>query len=131
MGKFTCHTTNGSSTVDYVLVSDEILDQILYFQISPIPTLSDTHCKLEWAISANYKVTKNTSKAKFRHVLPRFIWDEKSEHKFLTALSTEDISSKLTNFVNTQFSDNSQENINWAAEHFSEIVISAASSCLV
>ena len=132
MGKFTCHTTNGSSTVDYVVVSDEILDQILYFQISPfIPTLSDTHCKLEWAISANYKATKNTSKTKLRQVPPRFIWDEKSEHKFLTALSTEDISSKLTNFVNTQFSDNSQENINRAAEHFSEIIISAASSCLV
>jgi exonuclease III len=55
-GSYTCHTPNGSSTVDYVFVSESILDQILYFRISNfIPTLSDTHCKLEWELLVKYK----------------------------------------------------------------------------
>ena len=55
-GSYTYHTPNGSCTVDYVLVSESILDQILYFRISNfIPTLSDTHCKLEWELLAKYK----------------------------------------------------------------------------
>jgi hypothetical protein len=55
-GSYTCDTPNGSCTVDYVLVSESILDQILYFRISNfIPTLSDTHCKLEWELLAKYK----------------------------------------------------------------------------
>ena len=53
---YTCHTPNGSSTVDYVLVSESILDQILYFRIlNCIPTLSDKHCKLEWELLVKYK----------------------------------------------------------------------------
>lgn len=55
-GRYTCHTQNGSSTVDYVLVSESIMDQILYFRVpNCIPTLSDTHCKLEWELPAKYK----------------------------------------------------------------------------
>jgi hypothetical protein len=53
---YTSHTPNGSSTVDYVLVSESILDQILYFRIlNFIPTLSDKHCKLEWELLVKYK----------------------------------------------------------------------------
>jgi hypothetical protein len=45
-----------SPYTNYVLVSESILDQILYFRVSNfIPTLSDTHCKLEWELLAKYK----------------------------------------------------------------------------
>jgi hypothetical protein len=60
-GSFTCFTPNGSSNVDYVIASEEILNDILYFRVSEfMPTLSDTHCKLSWAISARYKIVKNS-----------------------------------------------------------------------
>ena len=48
-GKFSCHTYNGSSTVEYVIVSEPLLFEIPLFHIANfIPTLSDTHCKLSW-----------------------------------------------------------------------------------
>ena len=44
-GNYTCYTANGTSIVDYTLVSESILDQILYFNVNNfIPTISDCHC---------------------------------------------------------------------------------------
>ncbi|CAG2193283.1 unnamed protein product [Mytilus edulis] len=52
-GKYTCYTPNGSSVVDYVMVSESILDQILYFYVHNfMPTISDCHCILEWEMSS-------------------------------------------------------------------------------
>ena len=57
-GNYTCYTPNGASVVDYVLVSENILEQILFVHVSSfVPTLSDCHCKLEWEISANYCIS--------------------------------------------------------------------------
>lgn len=47
LGKFTCFTSNGSSVVDYAIVSESVLNSILYFNVSYfVPTLSDCHCRL-------------------------------------------------------------------------------------
>ena len=71
LGQYTCHTPNGSSTVDYVIVSEKFLDQVLFFRVTEfIPTLSDTHCKLEWAITARYKMTKSNNTVKFHQCPP-------------------------------------------------------------
>jgi hypothetical protein len=44
LGHYTCYTPNGASVVDYVMVSEGILDQVLYFKVTNfIPTLSDAH----------------------------------------------------------------------------------------
>jgi hypothetical protein len=74
-GSYTCDTPNGTCTVDYVLVSESILDQILYFRVSNfIPTLSDTHCKLEWGLLAKYK-QENISYDNILHPMsPNYIW---------------------------------------------------------
>ena len=56
-GRYTCFTPSGASTVDYVLASGHLLDQILYLHIADFdPTLSDCHCLLEWKISAKFKL---------------------------------------------------------------------------
>ena len=53
-GNFSCYTTHGASTMDYVLVSEGIQDHILYLKVNDfIPCLSDCHCLIQWSISAN------------------------------------------------------------------------------
>jgi hypothetical protein len=55
-GKYTCFTPQGCSVVDYVIVSEGILDQILYFCINDfVATISDCHCILEWKLSSRYQ----------------------------------------------------------------------------
>ncbi|XP_063442678.1 uncharacterized protein LOC134722974 [Mytilus trossulus] len=107
-GTYTCHTPNGSSTVDYVILSESILDQILYFKVSDfIPTLSDTHCKLEWEILATYK-QENLFQDKNTHPLsPNFKWDDDSANNFLMALGSADIQTQLHN-LNNKTTHNSQ-----------------------
>lgn len=46
-GKFTCHRPLGSNVVDYLIVSEELLSDILYFPVHPFKgTFSDCHCKI-------------------------------------------------------------------------------------
>ena len=33
-GKYTCHKSTGSSVVDYIILSEELLTSVLYFKVS-------------------------------------------------------------------------------------------------
>lgn len=96
-GKYTCLTSNGSSVVDYVLVSHSILNKILYFEVSDfLPTLSDCHCKLSWGLLTNFNVPiQETYKKKFPD---KYIWDEKSSELFQEAMLSVEIQDKINSF---------------------------------
>ena len=91
-GRYTCFTPNGASTVDYVLASGHLLDQILYLHIADFdPTLSYCHCLLEWKISAKFKIINEVGNVSIHPVSPNFTWDEESAPKYLNALYSSDI----------------------------------------
>ena len=47
-GKYTCFKPKGASVVDYVILSEGALDEVLYFKVNQfIPTLSDCHAKID------------------------------------------------------------------------------------
>jgi hypothetical protein len=120
LGSFTCFTPNVSSTVDYVIASEEILNDILYLRVSDfIPTLSDAHCKLSLALSARYKIVKNSHWVNTHSLLPNFHWSDDSPEKVLNVLNTFNIQSQLCKvyqMCNTP--TNSQENIKRIASDF-------------
>ena len=61
-GNYTCYTHIGASVVDYTIVSENALKNILHYKISEFnSTLSDCQCKLEWEMSANYNLTPTSS----------------------------------------------------------------------
>ena len=91
-GKFTCYTPNGASTVDYVLLSESVLDQILYMKVSNfLPTLSDCHCMLEWSLCAKYCTEPNNSDVCTHEMSPGFIWSDDSRELFKKALESDEI----------------------------------------
>ena len=50
-GRYTCHTYNGSSLVDYILVSGETLEKVRYLKVKDlIGTLTD-HCLVSMGIA--------------------------------------------------------------------------------
>ena len=101
-GNYTCYTPNGASVVDYVVVLEDILEQILFFHVSRfIPTLSDCHWKLEWEISARYCVSGESNVPIATHEMsPNFIWSDDSALKFQIALSSDNIQNSITKFNN-------------------------------
>lgn len=126
-GHFTCYTPNGASVVDYVIVSENILDQVLHFKISEfIPTLSDTHCKLEWTMSAHFNVSKKSQEnAEIYPISQNFIWAKDSAEHFQLALDTEDVKIKLSNFNN-----NDIVSVDDSAAELNQILLNAASKSL-
>ncbi|VDI59536.1 Hypothetical predicted protein [Mytilus galloprovincialis] len=102
-GNFTCYTPNGASVVDYVAVSEEILENVLYFKVSRfIPTLSDCHCKLEWELSAKYCVPgENDIPIQLKNMTPNYIWTDCSAIKFQETLSSDTLQNYILEFNNS------------------------------
>ena len=130
LGHYTCYTPNGASVVDYVMVSEGILDQVLYFKVTNfIPTLSDAHCKLEWTMSAKFVSQQKTDNTFVQPISPNFIWSEESSEKFRFALCSTEIQSKLKNFISNTI-EGTEISVDGAAAELSEILFSAAKSSL-
>ena len=103
-GQFTCFTLNGCSVVDYSIVSESILNQILYFHVSDyLATLSDCHCKLSWGMLANFTYSDNVCSL---NPLPvKYCWDNSSSAKFQQTLQSEVFSNKIKNYMNIPITD--------------------------
>ncbi|VDI41394.1 Hypothetical predicted protein [Mytilus galloprovincialis] len=130
-GNFTCYTPNGASVVDYVAVSEEILENVLYFKVSRfIPTLSDCHCKLEWELSAKYCVPEeNDIPIQLKNMTPNYIWTDCSAIKFQETLSSDTLQNYILEFNNStiQFT---QTSVDDASSKLSNIFLSAANLSL-
>ena len=54
-GKVTCQTLTGASVVDYVIASEELLKDVIYFYVhSFIPMFSDCHSKISVSLKASF-----------------------------------------------------------------------------
>ena len=118
-GMFTSYKYTGSSVVDYMITSESLLSQILYFNVSlNKPRLSD-HSKISCKIMANYSM-----QCKSNNVLPfhvKYKWTETSSQSFKDALCSFSIKQKILNFENLDANSSSDvlldnlENIIFAA----------------
>ena len=77
-GKFTCHTCNGSSLVDYRLVESTTLSQIRYLIVEPLIGDISDHCKVSFGTALCVKRHK-TKSSKTNPIPSRFIWLDKAE----------------------------------------------------
>ena len=124
MGRYTCYTPNGASVVDYTMVSESILNKVLYFHVSDfIATLSDCHSKLTWAILANFNCSNSVQQLK--PIPSKFIWDRNSDFKFQLSLQSPDIQDKISIFLNKDITD-----INEAAKDLNNILLDSANKSL-
>ena len=77
-GDYTCFNSHGQSTVDYLISSEKLFSQILYFNVSEfISTLSDCHCKISWEIIAKFQEPNmcNTNPDNTFPAPQNFIWN--------------------------------------------------------
>ena len=125
-GRFTCFNPLGQSTVDYLIASENIINQILYFKVSNfIPTLSDCHCKIVWEILANYP-SVSTEIKELQEAPINYKWASESTLKFQSALNTPEIQTKINQFSNRCNDTCSVIDIADIVNDFENIVISAA-----
>ena len=88
-GKYTCYKPVGCGVIDYFMVSESLMSQILYMTVSDFITdFSDCHCKLSLKLLASFerkKVTQN-----LRDMPCRYMWTEQS-HSFPNPLIKQSI----------------------------------------
>jgi hypothetical protein len=114
IGYLTCHKYNGSSTVDYGIVSSDIFKHILYFHVNNnLSDLSD-HCQISICIqNLNFNPTI-TPKIEVESLPKGFVWDENSEFQFTRALNMQ--SNIINKFTEINF-DYTPEHVNKALEY--------------
>ena len=120
---FTSYKYNGNSVVDYMMASENLLSQVLYFNVGlNRPRLSD-HSKISCKIMANYSIQCKSS-----NLLPfpaKYKWTETSSESFKDALCSCAIKQKIKDFENLDVSSSTEilvdklENIIIATADFS------------
>lgn len=130
-GNFTCYTPNGTSVVDYAVVSESALKSILCFSVSDfIPTLSDCHCRLDWELSANYIVNNKNTNSGNVHPMPlRYMWSDDSGSLFQEAMVSDLIQSQINDLLNNTTLDSTSD-INIASVKLANIFTQAADMSL-
>ena len=126
-GHFTCFNPLGQSTVDYLLASEKITNQILYFKVSDfIPILSDCHCKISWEILAKFQHLQSSISEESLHKVPiNYIWTEDSDLRFREALNSPNIQTKINNFLKTSAMC-THDTVPDVISEFENIILSAA-----
>lgn len=104
-GNFTCFQYNGNSTVDYCIVSEEVVSKVLYFQVDKhLPLLSDHSC-ISVKIFSKFKCEHPGQTNEIDHMPQGYIWDETSPIQFINALNSTNIQNKLLDFNTNQLPD--------------------------
>ena len=103
-GNFTHFNKNtGASAIDYAIVSDNLMENIKSFHVSPQAEYSD-HCKIVVRISNRRKTTaEKEDKYDWQYTKPNYTWENNSAEIFQTSLNEERI--KLLMFQIEQYID--------------------------
>ena len=81
-GKLTCQKPTGASVVDYMIASEELLKDIIYFHMHPFPPLfSDCHSKISVCIKATVK-HNNCVRNENNRMPDSFKWNKYSSQRF-------------------------------------------------
>ncbi|CAG2222222.1 unnamed protein product [Mytilus edulis] len=132
MGHFTCMTSNGSSVVDYHIVSESLLSSVEYFKTHEFNYLSD-HVKIEIFLKCmqreyNFDIFENSNWSSYKS----FKWDsQKSKLKLLDHLSDETVLNNILNFEMQTFS-NDQRGVDDETNKLTTILCNLAeNSCVI
>ena len=94
VGIFTCFNYAGSSVVDYFIVSEKLLEYVLYMSVSDFITLlSDCHCKISLKLMSSFQ--REYTNDNMRKFPDKYIWDQNSVVTFQTTFSHPAIQNEL------------------------------------
>ena len=127
LGKYTCHKTNGSSVNDYVIVNEDILKKVLYFQVQQFMGHMSDHCSVSFSIKCmqTNNMPNNQLNENVYEFPNQYKWDRTSIIRFQQALNDNEIQMKIDKLVNAQ-RPNSRESVNNALQELNEIYMNAA-----
>ena len=125
LGKFTFHSINGISTVDYIIVSHDLFTSVQGFAVKQ-PNIFSDHSQIVCWIKTGTDLSNNNNnnfQGKNNVKLPQeYVWDETSAAKFMAAFRSNDILSLLRLFESTNF-DLSSTDVENAINQFTKLIL--------
>lgn len=100
-GSFTCHTHNGQSAVDYVLINEEGFDSdFIFFSVEDYGCFSD-HSRMIFQIRCQNNGIKTTPTRLTDNItVKKYKWDHLSNARFQAALNKERSIQQITTTQN-------------------------------
>lgn len=129
VGRFTCNKYNGSSTVDYAIVSRNLKTHVQYFTVEEPNWYSD-HCLIKLRIHVNenarYKHQNNVATNGYQcDEIYKYVWDEAGAKLFKEMVNSEDTKQKINSFMTESCND-----VNLATNSLHGIILNIAEKCL-
>ena len=129
LGYFTCHKYNGSSCVDYGIVSEDAYSFIDYFHVHRnISDLSD-HCQISLQINNVHIPTKQIEHTDhiFTAADPEYKWSTSSHEDYKRALYN--MNNEIDKLSNQRFEEN-EHGVNSAVNQLKTLILTAADHSL-
>ena len=96
IGRYTCHKINGSSTIDYLIVSQKSYKNIPFMKINKFSGDISDHCSLSWAMLTNRQLfLRKPSKNMYNEFPRKFNWSSMCINKFQEHLLNSDSTKKI------------------------------------
>jgi exonuclease III len=95
LGKFTCHNPQGSSVVDYALVSETLYKYIMYFHVHDFDATLSDHCKLSLQINVTIKKAQEKCPIKLSNLIKKYKWHQSAPSNFSAGLMSNNIQRKV------------------------------------
>jgi exonuclease III len=95
LGSFTCHRPQGNSTVDYMILSEEMLHRAQSFKVHDKLDLSD-HCKISMWMKCKIIKADTQGHVTLSPIPPSYKWEDNSIYNFQLALNNPDITQQLS-----------------------------------
>ena len=135
VGKFTCHQRQGSSVVDYTIVSHSLFSRINLFYVHPLNLSLSDHCQLSFSLQTNAIYNRLAEKTQEQQCLVvqkeniSYLWDTDSKYRFHAALQSKHIVQLIDEFNSKTF-DTSKQSIDTASVMLTDIFTEAAGRSL-
>ena len=132
VGEFTCHTTNGESTVDYIIVSDSLIPNVCEFSVDILDgTTSDVHSAISMSLSPDSTTgPQNNLEEVVVTTQPsesyKIKWKEDLKNTFKESFSEVDVSQLLGKLHNYDTENPDQESIDNITNELANVYIKAA-----
>ena len=125
LGRPTFHGKNGTSTVDYIICNQNLLPNTKHFIVKAPCYLSDHSQIITWLDLHKTSSLNNDSDAHFQPPLEKlpfqYTWNCNVKDIFIKELKSNETQRKLTDFINTDFSDD-KEGTNQCLREFQNII---------
>ena len=125
LGRPTFHGINGTSTVDYIICNQNLVPNIKHFIVRAPCYLSDHNQIITWLDLHKTSSLDNDSDTHFQPPLEKlpfqYTWNSNVKDIFIKELKSKETQRKLTDFINTDFS-NDKKGTNQCLNEFQNII---------